>query len=371
VTDAVDYRVISADSHVIEPPDLWQERVETRFRDRAPRLVHEVDSDVILCDQATMPPIGLFAGCAKPEGEARPEGRWEADVPRGAYDPDARLVDIALDGVDAEVLYPTLGMQLYPIEDLEFQWSLFRAYNSWLAESFCQAHPRRFKGIAMLSHADPDRAVEELERAAALGLVGGMLPLYPGEANPYHHLRFDRLWAASVDLEMPVHLHAATTGDRKKSWHTETPTDQIVNYEQVERVLLDLILSGVFDRFPALKVVSAENDAGWAGCAIERADYYWRALRGVRLYEDGGVVCRRPPGEYFRENVRLTFMRDRTAVLTQEVIGDETLMWGSDFPHLVSTWPRSQQLLDDHLRDQTEGSRARIVRDNARRVYRF
>ena len=142
--------------------------------------MHEVDSDVILCDQATMPPIGLFAGCAKPEGEARPEGRWETDVPRGAYDPDARLADIALDGVDAEVLYPTLGMQLYPIEDLEFQWSLFRAYNSWLAESFCQVHPRRFKGIAMLSHADPQRAVEELEPRGRPGTRRRDAPAVPG-----------------------------------------------------------------------------------------------------------------------------------------------------------------------------------------------
>ena len=98
---SVDYGVISSDSHVIEPHDLWQRLVEQRYRDRAPRLVSDADTDRFECDMADLPPVGLLAGCARRDEDVRMEGRWETDVFRGGYDPDVRLDDLARDGVDA------------------------------------------------------------------------------------------------------------------------------------------------------------------------------------------------------------------------------------------------------------------------------
>ncbi len=363
------FDVISADSHVIEPHDLWQNRVESRFKDRAPLLLREDESDLLVCDDANLPPVGLLAGCARQDDEVRREGRWDEDVFVGGYDPHVRMGDLQRDGVDAEVLYPTIAMQLYPIRDLEFQWALFRAYNDWLAEEFCAAYPDRFKGIAMINHEDLDLAIAELQRAKAKGLVGVMAPLYAGEDNPYHDPGLDPLWAAAVEAGMAVHLHAATTRDRSKAWDKGTPTDAILNCVQVQRVVLDCILSGLFDRFPGLKMVSAENDAGWAGAMLERADFWWRRNRNI-----AGRTARasaEPPSHYWRQNVRVTFMRDRTAVLAAEVIGAETLMWGNDFPHHVSTWPNSKKVLDEHFHDQSPALRDRIVRDNAAELYGF
>ena len=135
------------------------------FRDRAPRLVRDTDTDRLECDQAQLPPVGLLAGCARGDDDVRWEGRWEEDVFPGGYDPELRLKDLARDGVDAEILYPTIGMQLNPIPDRDFQWTLFRAYNTWLGEEFCATHPERYKGVAMLNHEDVDGAVNELKRA--------------------------------------------------------------------------------------------------------------------------------------------------------------------------------------------------------------
>lgn len=367
---STDYGVISADSHVVEPHDLWQQRVEDEFKDRAPRLVRDETTDRLVCDQAELPPVGLLAGCARGDDEVRLEGRWEDDVFRGGYDPHARIADLERDGVVAEVLYPTIGMQLYPIKDVDFQWSLFRAYNSWLAEDFCAAYPDRFKGVAMINHEDLDTALIEVKRAHDLGLAGFMVPLYAGEANPYHDPQYDPLWAAAIDYGMPVSLHAATTRDRSKAWNKGTITDGILKIVEAERVLCDMIMFGLFDRFPELKVISAESDAGWAGNLLERADFLWH--RSTKLSEKrASTLCRREPHEYWRENVRVTFMRDHTAIAAREIIGVESLMWGNDFPHHVSTWPNSQKVLHEHFDNVPADVRKAVVHDNVRALYAF
>jgi predicted TIM-barrel fold metal-dependent hydrolase len=362
----MEYEVISADSHVIEPHDLWQQRVDAEFRDRVPRLVHDEDTDRLVCDQADLPPVGLLAGCARGDDEVR---RWDEDVFVGGYDPDVRLGDLERDGVDAEVLFPTIAMQFYPIQDITFQWQLFRAYNTWLAEDFCASHPERYKGIAMLNHEDTDVAVAELKRSRDIGLSGVMVPLYAGEENPYYDPRFDDLWEASVEYGMPINLHAATTRDKSKSWDKGTPVDGILSTYQVQHVLMDMILYGLFDRFPDLTVVSAESDVGWAGNLLERADYWWQRFR--KLASRKYAICDRPPSGYWHANVRVTFMRDRTGVLAREVIGTEVMMWGNDFPHHVSTWPNSQAVLGEHFDDQPDEVRQAIVRDNVRALYDF
>jgi len=362
-------KVISADSHVIEPHDLWQQRLDPAFVDRAPRLVHEAATDRLVFDDAELPPVGLLAGCARGDDDVRLDGRWDDDVFPGGYDPQIRLADLEKDGISGEVLFPTIGMQLYRVRDADFRWALFRAYNTWIAE-FAAAGNGVFKGVGMLSEDDPALAAAEVRRCAGLGLSGVMLPQVPGEDVSYAHERFDVVWAAAQTAGMPVNFHAATTRDEKQAWNKVTLTDGVIALPyQIERVIMDMILYGVFDRFPGLRIVSVENDAGWAAQMVERGDFYWR--RQTKLKRHLGVLCERPPSEYFRTNVRATFMRDRTAILTREIIGDGTAMWGNDFPHHVSTWPNSRQELADIFRDQPDDARERMVYANAAELYGF
>jgi predicted TIM-barrel fold metal-dependent hydrolase len=345
----IDIDVFSADSHVIEPHDLWQQRVERRFVDRAPRLVRGETTDRLVCDDAELPPVGLLAGCARGDDEVRWEGRWEDDVFVGGYDPTARLADLERDGVDAEVLYPTIAMQFYPIRDRAFRWALFRAYNEWLARDFCGAHPERYFGIAMLNHEEVEDSVAEMRRAREMGLVGAMVPLYAGESVRLQDRQFDPIWSTAVELGLPISVEG------------------ILSCYNVQRVIVDAILNGLFDRFPELKVVSAENDAGWAGAMVERSDFWWR--RNYRVASKQFDLCRNPPSTYFRNNIRVTFMRDHTCVMSHKVFGLETLMWGNDFPHHVSTWPNSQKVLHEHFDDQPSSVRDAIVRENVRALY--
>jgi predicted TIM-barrel fold metal-dependent hydrolase len=363
-------KVISADSHVIEPPDLWQKYLPAKFRERAPHLIHAETTDLIVCEGEELAPVGLLAGCYRQGEDVRLEGRWDEDVPDSGYDPDARVTAIDKDGVSGEILFPTLGMHVFPIKDTEFQWSLFRAYNDWLSD-FCGSYPDRFKGLAMLMHENVETSVAELERAAAKGLSGVMVPLWTGEDNPYHDGRFDPIWRAAVDHGMPVNMHTSTTRDKSRAWNKGGAVDNwVLKTSQIQHAILEMIFFGLFDRFPDLTVVSAENDAGWAGNVIERADFWWR--RNRKVYAGGdSVVCEHEPSYYFRKNIKMTFMRDRTAILAREVIGTESLMWGSDFPHHVSTWPDTLSTLADYFEGVPDDVRDAIVSRNVQELYKF
>jgi hypothetical protein len=102
---------------------------------------------------------------------------------------------------------------------------------------------------------------------------------------------------------------------------------------------------------------------------LERADYWWH--RNLMLIPSEEVVCERQPSDYFHSNIYGTFMRDRTAVLASEVIGEQCLMWGNDFPHHVSTWPHSRKVIDEYFAGVPDSLRRKVVCDNARALYGF
>jgi predicted TIM-barrel fold metal-dependent hydrolase len=370
---STDFKVLSADSHVVEPWNLWLDRVPAQYRDRAPRLVDDGDVDRLVCEDVVMPPIGLAAGVFRSDSEVRREGRWEDDVPASAYDPDARLAECDVDGISGEVLFPTLGLNLYAIDDLDFKWVLFRAYNDWLSE-FCATHPDRFRGIALLAHEDVDLAVEEVKRVRSLNLVGAMVPTIPGDDYPpYHDDRYEPLWRASVEQAIPMHIHSATSRDKAKAYDVRkgrNPLSSPLKNEQIARVFLGLIFAGVFDRFPDLIFVSAENEAGWAPHLLDRSDYEWRRYRNVpRLGFDR--PCISEPSTYWKRNIKCTFMRDLVAVRTHDLAGTETLMFQTDFPHGVSTYPHSRKTVDELFAGIDDDIRHRIVYQNAADLYGF
>jgi predicted TIM-barrel fold metal-dependent hydrolase len=367
---AAEYGIISADSHVIEPHDVWVNYTPEAFHDRVPRLVRGSEFDKLLGEEFESQ---LMAMRPEIKGEnpdtISANGRWE-DVFVGGYDPHQRMKDLAVDGIDAEVLFPTTAMSFYPITDSELRWGLFRAYNSWLHD-FCREYPNNLKGIGILNHDTVDLAISELERCKELGHVGVMIPLFPGDTLTYRDAALDPLWERAADLQMPVNLHSSTFRDRSKSFFNIVSfTDRLLNTPyQIQHVLFDLIFSGVFDRYPGLRIVSTENDAGWAGNTAERGDYWWHRQRKLAAADE--VVCTNPPSYYLHQNVRHAFMRDRTAVLAHEVIGTDTLMWGNDFPHYISTWPYSQDLIDEYRKYVDPTVHAKVFCDNVRALYRF
>ena len=371
-------RLISADSHVNEPGDLWLQRIDKEFHDRAPRVVDNLPgrqpgSYLVL---EGLPPIHLTQGLgAGKKGEELVKFFQQStykDARQGGWDPAARLPDMEIDGVEAEVIYTTLGFRQFWFKDAALQRACFRAYNDWLAE-YCAYAPQRLFGLALISLYDIDTAVMELRRCRDMGLKGAMIWASPPEDQPYSSPLYDPFWAAAQDLNMPLSLHAIT-GMGPESQATRAmgreiqPIDRyirgVTQADEVKRSLTVFIFSGVLERFPGLKLVSAENNVGWLPYVIQRWD---------QSYEGGRSMYSTPlklkPSEYFHRQVYATFIDDPLGVQNRHQIGIDNVLWSSDYPHTASTWPHSQEIIARDFAGVSEDERWKIVRANVIRLY--
>ncbi|GIX47293.1 MAG: amidohydrolase [Candidatus Tectimicrobiota bacterium] len=364
--------IISADSHMLEPPDLWVQRLAAPYRERAPRVYWDEGKNGWFFGGPGVPPIraaGLF-GAGKTDEELADHWKkgYEAARP-GGWDPAERLKDMALDGVAAEVLYTSLGFNLFWITDADFQEACFRVYNDWLAE-FVSHDPTRFAGLGLISLWRVDHAVEELQRCRRLGLRGAMIWASPPAERPFTSRDYDPFWAAAQDLDMPISLHILTG----QGWESKGLADESMDRYQrnlnqpaeIQRSLTALLFSGVLERFPRLKIVSAENDIGWVAYYLYRADRAYKRFRHL-----SPTPLTMPPSAYFRRQVYATFMDDPVGTFTVALVGADNFMWSSDYPHQASTWPHSREVIARDFKDLGEEETRKIVHDNCAELYGF
>ena len=366
--------VLSSDSHVFEPPDLWQTRIDKAFRDRAPRIkrIDGADAIVIEADQV-LSGIGLISNAGArfeaPETISA-DGRFE-DVHTGGYDPQQHLKDMVLDGVAGEVLYPSQGLFYFKVADTPLMSAIFCAYNDWLAE-FCRTDPARLKGIAMINLDDVEEGVSELERTARLGLSGAMITEYPAEDRRYDQPEYEKFWAAAASLDMPLSLHTATRRQGKirgvgpGTLRDASSRSTKAHYPALS--MCDMIFSGVFERHPSLMLAIVEFELAWAPHVLSSMDYTYRERHGEAIYRFKGDTC---PSDFFRRNVVLSFQEDVIGIRLRDVIGVDNMMWGSDYPHSESTFPQSRKILSEILAGVPETEQAKIVGANTARVYGF
>ena len=361
-------KIISADSHVTEPPDTWVARIDPRYRDRAPRLVrHESLGDIFdIPDMKTPIPMGLVAAAGKAAKEIATFGVRFEELHRGGWDPDARLEDQRRDGIDGEIIYPTVGMALCNHRDRDYMKACFDAYNLWIAE-YCAAHPDRLFGIGQTALRSPAEGVEDLRRIRELGLSGAMLPGYPGGEVDYDDPAWDPFWEAAIGLGLPLSFHILTTRDDHGRVRGPKLNTFLAVIRGCQDIIGTLVLSGVFERHPKLRVVCVEADAGWVPHYMYRMDH---AFRRHRYWLPAGTLSRLP-SEYFRENVYTTFQDDWVAFRMTDMVNVERLMWANDFPHSDSTWPWSQEVLAEHTRGLPENVLDRILGGNAADLYRL
>jgi predicted TIM-barrel fold metal-dependent hydrolase len=371
-------KLVSADSHVNEPGDLWVERIDKAFRERAPHVVDNLPgrqpgSYLVLED---IPPIHLTQGLgAGKKPEELPNFFQQTtykDARRGGWDPAERLKDMEMDGVEAEVIYTTLGFRQFWFKDAALQQACFRAYNDWLAE-YCSYAPKQLAGLALISLYDIEEAVWELQRCRQIGLKGAMIWASPPEDRPYSAPLYDPFWAAAQDLHMPLSLHAIT-GMGPESQATRAmgreiqPVDRylraVTGADEVKRTLTVFIFSGVLERFPGLKLVSAENNVGWLPFVIQRWD---QAHASSRYMQTTPLKLR--PSEYFHRQVYATFIDDSVGVENRHQIGIDNIMWSSDYPHTASTWPHSQDIIARDFKAAPEEEKWKIVRENVIALY--
>ena len=371
----VERNLISADSHVNEPSNLWVEGIDKEFRDRAPRVVdnppgQRPGSYMIL---EGVPPIHLAQGMgAGKKPEELPKFFQEStykDARPGGWDPAERVKDMDIDWVEADVIYTTLGFRMFWLKDAALQRACFRAYNDWLAE-YCSYAPNRLAGLALISLYDTDEGIKELRHYAKMGLRGAMIWCSPPEDRPYTSPMYDPFWAEAQELNIPISLHSITGVGPERRFAIKDPIDRYLRStvlcHEVQRTVTTLIFSGVLERFPRLKFVSAENEVGWLTFFLQKLDQAQEEYR--YLYP---TLLKLTPSEYFHRQVYATFIDDPVGVATREFIGVDNIMWSSDYPHTVSTWPNSREIVERDLRGVPEEEKQKIVRGNAARLYGF
>ena len=366
--------ILSSDSHVFEPPDLWTKRIDNAFKSRAPRMERVGDVDHLVIEDGQMiAGIGLIsnAGARYDAPETISDHARFEDVHEGGYDPAQHLRDMVIDGVYGEVLYPSQGLFYYKVADPQLFSAICRAYNDWLAE-FCSVGPDRLKAIAMINVDDVADAVSELERTAKLGFVGAMITEYPSEERRYDHSDYEPLWAAAAGLNMPLSLHTATrrvlsnTALVERTVHDASRRATKVFLPAIS--MCDMIFSGVFERYPDLRLAIVEFELSWAPYVLTNMDYTYRERHEEAQYRFKGDTL---PSDFFARNVFLSFQEDDIGIRLRDRIGVDCMMWGSDYPHSESTFPRSRQVLDEILQGVPEEERAKIVCHNTARLYGF
>jgi len=362
-------RVVSADSHMMEPADLWETRLDKKFRERAPRVMKNPNKPGLIFVAEGIKPFpvarGFGAGRSGEELKDHMDKGYEAARPSG-WDPVERIKDQEIDGVEAEVLYTTLGMPLFGLNDADLQRACFTTYNDWVAE-FCASNPKRLYGISLISLEDIDQGVKELERTHKNGMRGAMIWGSPPADKPYSSRVYDKFWQAASELQMPLSLHVIT-GKGKES---EINFEQISTFymsliHEVQRSLTSIIFGGVLERFPKLTIVSAENDTGWLPHFMYRMDHAYDKFRAM---EKEPLPMK--PSEYVRRQMWATFQDDPIGPATYKIFGENNYMWASDFPHTDSTWPESRQWIAKDFAGVPEAVTKKIVFDNAVKLYRM
>jgi predicted TIM-barrel fold metal-dependent hydrolase len=337
----------SADSHVVEPKELWLDTLAPPLRERAPQTTTEVRNgrpyEVISVDGRAV--------------RYEPPGFQDDMRPPGAFEATARLKDLQSEGIWAELLFPSVGLWCYLIESADLAIASARIYNDWLRSAFLQKS-RRFVGAAMIPLVEIEDAIGEIRRTASLGFKTALLPCTPPKAA-YNEPRYEPLWQVLDETGMYPSLHVGTGSDPIV---TRGPGGAIINYVEtafpMQRAVLNFVAAGVFDRFPKLKLLCVEGGASWLPGLVERMDEAYRQhSKYVR------PKLSRPPAQMIREHVCATFQHDKAFLSALEVIGVDAVMWGSDYPHIEGTWPNSQKTLDGIFAGVSTEVRNKVTRD--------
>ena len=391
------YELISADCHIDLcwlPPDLFVSQAAPSLRDRMPYVTDGPKGPVWVTKRGAN--LGLVngmgsAGRAYIPGQIHRSDRMAStglydDGKRGIRrltDPDLRLKDQERDGVQAEVLYGVLGAT-GRLNDPEAAVELMRIYNGWLAD-FCAAHPDRYAGLACIPNAPLEAAVAEVERVAKRGVLRGLDLANSIDMTPLWHPSWLPLWEAVNASGLPLHFHTigaplpeavrqAVLGlpDNRPGDTSERLPLPVARAAQavhitgfqiyMANILMALIYAGVLERFPRLRVVIGESGIGWIPYILMRMDAEWEDQ-----FKD--LTLTMPPSGYWHRQVWATYQTDPIGVRLLDVLGEDKVMWGSDFPHPDGVWPDSREYIDKELGHLPEATRRKVVCENAGRLY--
>ncbi len=371
---------VDADGHILEPPTLWEDYIDPAFRDRALRIVvdeHGLEELEIDGRRSVMSRRGFpstLGAMGDPDLRAiqlDPARTYLAEAPYGSMDPAERLDVLDAEGLDAAILYTTVGLLWEAeVEDPALSQAYTRAYNRWICE-FCADSPRLIP-TAHLSLSDPAAAAAELERAVGEGARGCYVAPFTHDGRPLGHPDNHRVFAVAEEAGIPFAIHPTfepqwTKGTRMGDWEHVKQLRLLASVtasDGVRHQFTTLFDHGVFDLFPELRVLVLESGGGWIGYWLDRIDaVYGHTYVGTR------VPLREKPSDYFRRQCWISCDPDeRTIPALAERYGVDRFLWASDFPHADHT-PEYVDDLNELAGMFDDADRRRFLGDNARELF--
>jgi predicted TIM-barrel fold metal-dependent hydrolase len=359
--------IYSCDDHLdlsAVPPDLWQARIPTADAERAPRVATRDGRSVWVCEDRVIGRSGMPPN--------REKVKHFSAIGRAGIDDDGyragnaklRLGDLDRDGVAASVIYGPLSLG-FPIADPALQRACYAAWNDWAIEEFNAVAPDRLCVLAFLP-GSPEAAAAELERAAALGHRGAIIGAFDIDLGDPS---WDRLWAAAEHTGLPISFHIKGGTSSKLSYQIgkwQSAAYASVLPLQLDEPLAIMIFSGALERHPGLTLVLAESGVGWLPYFLARLDLEWHNL-GDKLDYAPAIA----PSELFRRQVMATFEEEPLAATLIPLLGADSCMWASDYPHTDSTFPNSVPAIEETLGALPAADRRKITATNCARLYGF
>lgn len=359
--------VFSGDGHLREPRDLFTEGLPASLRKFGIHTRRDDSHIMTYAGDKLVHRFPLRRETTTDENDPANNGRPNQ---KGATDLDARIADLELEGIDAEIVFPTTGMLNYLVEDRETELASTQIYNDW-NDGFFSGHLDRFVRCGILPVRSLDDTVAEMERLAVKGFTAAMLPSQIPEGVPlYNSPAWDKVFDAAQRLNMVLTLHTAT--GRPDLRPESGPGGAIINYTDQMRDAIQsityMVAGGTLDRFPGAKVMVVESGASWLAGLAERMD---EVAEGHDIFVRPKLSMK--PSEIIRRQVHASFQYDRACIMSRTVTGHTGLIWGSDYPHHEGTFPNSREVvarLFDGI-EISEAEKADIVGLNGARLFRL
>lgn len=388
--------LISPDDHVENPPDTWTSRVPAKLVDRAPR-VHRLRGTVNLLrdNEFTEDPDGEWGDVWEYEGQLRSLVRisnaagWDRsevgaqpatfdEIRKSCWDPGARLIDMDTGGIAASVCYPNMfvrfcGQRFGMAKDKELALACIRAYNDFIIEEWCAGSGGRLVPMGIVPLWDGKLAADEVRSLAERGVptitfseaphLLGLPSIFSGE--------WEEMLRACSETETVVSLHVGTGGFPAIA--PDSPASLFHNAAALAsaHAMLDWLFSGVFARHEGLKICLAESQIGWIPYVLTRADWVYDEMSGEGFTDIDKTAMPKRPSEYFRDHVYASFFRDPVGLRMLDQIGEDNVLFETDFPHQDTMWPTCHESASEMVAHLDDEVAAKVVAGNARKLFRI
>jgi predicted TIM-barrel fold metal-dependent hydrolase len=387
--------IVSVDDHVIEPPGVWQDRLPSRYKDVGPRIIKESDGQEywVYEDKKTVTG-GLGAVAGRRKEDITVDGYPYSEMRPGCYDPVARLADMDEAGILASLNFPSIprfcGQLFWEAKDKDLALLCVRAYNDWMIDEWCATAPGRYIPLTIIPLWDPQLAVEEIERTAAKGshsfcFSENFEPLgLPTIHDPGRY--WDPVIAAANDTGQVLSIHIGSSSTMYKvSSNSPFMANMSMGAIRPAGCMLSWIFSGLFQRYPDIKIALSEGSIGWIPWFLERSQQvletqkhwvakgqqYQGSAEGAHAVNVDTDVFKIDIYEDYRNHFYGCFIDDQTGLHMLDVIGEDNVMIETDYPHSDTTWPHSIKLAHERLAGLDPEVQYKILRGNAERLYRF